>query len=688
MRRSSLFFVLMIGALLGLGGSLAGQAQSFRLPGVIAPSACRVGGVVSLEQFTTTGFSNVRTAAPEGKYVAGAWVVADNYVPDASVVGAPNCDGNGDAIDDADLNLMGVRLTPTHASAAEADIQEVKLVHDVNLNGLYEPGLDLVLQTASGDALDSQTGAQFAYGPQAPLALLKNPTLQRETCTKENVDEENCAIGLLAIVEVGPDPKTNAQFGLQLHAAAGDIPGASGGNIMAARVSSGFSSSRNPQASNVRIQIVGGQPSSETDLAHLSNGSGNPETAVRPIQFTGGQSGEGLLTRFRKPSITPGTREAIAIAVGVCDGGELANTNASILPSIANSTPAIAGGLSSLPCITSDNIDDLATGVNGATLVFDGPLARYLGTVRMYVDLQENICAVDGGGPGYLTPGNGRLFEVGEQVAQVVPSYNEATGEMIARFGPQQAQVLFTERDTPVATPGSGTFRPVIIVFTVDIDESAPGGNVGVNLALSTYDDTAQDIRGACSEYITSLAGLGKTSPFNCGSNVLNAGPETSTFRVEGNFAVEVPRAPGDFDANGNGRIDDDELFEALNAWTTEEINDDLFFDTLEAWVRQSPVIPSTASALDLRDVALGADEDATTFVAHGQGIRGLSVDVYSLDGEGVAHLSAPGQSLQWGHVNNEGQPVANGVYLYRVTVEGADGATMSGPVRKLVVLR
>ena len=34
------------------------------------------------------------------------------------------------------------------------------------------------------------------------------------------------------------------------------------------------------------------------------------------------------------------------------------------------------------------------------------------------------------------------------------------------------------------------------------------------------------------------------------------------------------------------------------------------------------------------------------------------------------------------------GAPVANGVYLYRVTVEGADGSTVTSRVQKFVVVR
>ncbi len=44
--------------------------------------------------------------------------------------------------------------------------------------------------------------------------------------------------------------------------------------------------------------------------------------------------------------------------------------------------------------------------------------------------------------------------------------------------------------------------------------------------------------------------------------------------------------------------------------------------------------------------------------------------------------------SLAWNLLNRAGQPVPNGVYLYVVTVQGADGQTVTSKIEKLVVLR
>jgi hypothetical protein len=310
-------------------------AELFTLPGVIPPSGCRTGAVLSTDQFTTTGFSNVRTANANDEIVAGTWVVANDYVPDTSIIPPPNCFPGivGETFGGTGLNLIAVRLKPTISSAADANITLVKLVWDVNVNGLYDPLLDLVLQTKPGADLDSKDGAIFFNGPQSALALLSN--VDGLSCLIEALDappvhgigpgsgtnsrpvgggltQDGCYIALLAIVVIGDSPKTGSQFGLSLEAMSGDIPGTNG--ISSYTFSSGFSSSRNPQGSNVRLQMIGGTPGSHTPLENISNGSGSPESAVRSLTFTGGQSGEGLLSRFRALKIRPGEREAIAMA--------------------------------------------------------------------------------------------------------------------------------------------------------------------------------------------------------------------------------------------------------------------------------------------------------------------------------------------------------------------------------------
>jgi hypothetical protein len=745
-------------------GSLQVQAELFSLPGVVPPSACRVGGVLSTEQFTSTGFSNVKTAVPNDQIVAGAWVVANNLIPDMSVVLPPNCGAIALAVDAIPLNLMAVRIKPSISNAAEANIQEIKLVWDVNADTLWDPLVDLVIDTAPGSSLDNQDGVVFFHGPQSPLAHLSNNG--GGACTLGSPDaapgrggvvvapgngtntrggNNGCFIALMAIVVIGDTPTTGTQFGLQLEALAGDIPGTTG--TANSNISSGFSSSANPHASNIRLQMVGGTPSSHTPMQHISNSSGNPESDISTLSFMGGQSGEGLLTKFRDLQIVPGTREVIAMAVGLCDGGFLASTNASVLPPIAGTPPTIAGGLGSLPCIGSVGTDGFATAINGATLIFRGPLARYMGTVRMYGDLCERanqpaLCAHPGGGTfpagiqiSSITDaggGDGVLFTPGELVQQSVPIYNEETGEAIVQFGGRQGQVLLYPGspgfaglfpvahgsdpicNTPLGaacttSPGVAGTRPLILIWTVDIDGNAQGGNVDVMLGLQSYDDTAWN--GAAvpkTHYCRFFAfgGLGMITaptipgvpgtpvPGSCASNFLNTEPEHYSFTVEGPEHPSTPNNLAAFDTNASCFIDDPEFFGMIDGWTNAQIGDSLFFDGVDSWTVQSNVCEnvssSSLSTLSLDSVSLETNfaTSSTSFVVEGQSISDISVNVFGLNGENVYSNEAVGSHLTWNQTTTNGAPISNGTYLYVVSANDLNGNQVKSDVGKLVVIR
>jgi len=671
----------MLLALLLVAGPNSSAAQ-FTLPGVIAPSACRVGAVLSTDQFTTTGFSNVRTARPGEEVVAGAWVIADNFVPDTSVILSPNCVAAGTTVDGFGLNVMGVRIKPTIVSAQDADIREIKLVLDQNLNGQWDPLLDIVLQTKPGSELDSPDGAVFWNGPQSPLFTLFDNQVACPNAGAIILGAE-CARGLLAVVVIGDSPKTGVQFGLELEALAGDVPNAPFGTTITP-ISSGFSSSRNPQASNVRLQMIGGTPGSGTPLQNISNGSGNPESAVREIKFTGGQAGEGLLTRFRAQSIKPGEREVVVMAVGVCDAAELANTTAAILPAIAGAPPTIAGGLASLPCIVSAASDGFATGINGATLIFSGPLARYIQTVRLYADIDCDGVLFEG-----ATIYGGELF------AQATPVYNEDTGEAIVQFGGRQEQILTNNAGTPlaagcdigVAPPIAGTDglaaaapAPLILIFTADIDSSAPGGTVDVRLGLQSFDDTAQFLAGFANP--CGFFGVGAV----CGSNFFNIGPETYSFTVEGPAAR--PIGVSQFDTDGSCFLEDPEFFASIQQWVGGQVDDPLFFDAVNAWVNQTNVCIAAAGLSAQRSVTLSQTSQSLTLSVSSQGVTGVGLTVYDLNGRTVFAQETAGTTLSWNYLSSEGRPVANGVYLYVVTIKGTDGQVLQSEVRKLVVLR
>jgi len=73
----------------------------------------------------------------------------------------------------------------------------------------------------------------------------------------------------------------------------------------------------------------------------------------------------------------------------------------------------------------------------------------------------------------------------------------------------------------------------------------------------------------------------------------------------------------------------------------------------------------------------------------HASGSQHVELQIYDLNGQPIFDSGIVlGQTLQWNLQNNSGQLVANGVYLYRVTVWDAAGHTTASPIKELFVLR
>ena len=94
------------------------------------------------------------------------------------------------------------------------------------------------------------------------------------------------------------------------------------------------------------------------------------------------------------------------------------------------------------------------------------------------------------------------------------------------------------------------------------------------------------------------------------------------------------------------------------------------------------------AVPLEWKGVQLRRMGQQLVLTAQGQGIAALQLEVFSLGGERIYDSGfVTGRTLRW-VPQSQGEPLANGVYLYAVTVRGADGQTQRSEIRKLVVLR
>ncbi len=76
------------------------------------------------------------------------------------------------------------------------------------------------------------------------------------------------------------------------------------------------------------------------------------------------------------------------------------------------------------------------------------------------------------------------------------------------------------------------------------------------------------------------------------------------------------------------------------------------------------------------------------TVSAEGSSIESIELQVFALDGRLVLDKRAELNYLQFSPLDDQGRPLANGVYLYVITVRGWDGEVLRSEVRKLVILR
>jgi hypothetical protein len=69
-------------------------------------------------------------------------------------------------------------------------------------------------------------------------------------------------------------------------------------------------------------------------------------------------------------------------------------------------------------------------------------------------------------------------------------------------------------------------------------------------------------------------------------------------------------------------------------------------------------------------------------------GIKDFSVMIFDLSGKLVFHSGWVENGFTWNLLDNRGQPLANGVYLYVITYRREDGTILRSEVKKLVILR
>lgn len=176
---------------------------------------------------------------------------------------------------------------------------------------------------------------------------------------------------------------------------------------------------------------------------------------------------------------------------------------------------------------------------------------------------------------------------------------------------------------------------------------------------------------------------------------------------------LETPAPPGRtieeaVDENDNNKIDDNEIMNAVNYWISGEgvpgtdgqtISDEKILELVNMWIGGRPVSSSSAKSEMVKAKELVVEKikvfpnplgsmHAATFKVEGTRIASMKVEIFSLAGMKVFEQETSGSTLGFHAIDDEDRQLANGVYLYVVTVKGYDGQVVRSKVKKLVVLR
>jgi len=119
----------------------------------------------------------------------------------------------------------------------------------------------------------------------------------------------------------------------------------------------------------------------------------------------------------------------------------------------------------------------------------------------------------------------------------------------------------------------------------------------------------------------------------------------------------------------------EDQLFQESFPVQQEEL--EVLRETESLVVREIKIFPNPVEGIH-----------TSTFKVEGEGIEGIKVEIFNLAGMKVFEQEAVGDALEFHALDSRGRLMANGVYLYIVTVHGFNGKVLRSRVKKLVILR
>jgi len=232
----------------------------------------------------------------------------------------------------------------------------------------------------------------------------------------------------------------------------------------------------------------------------------------------------------------------------------------------------------------------------------------------------------------------------------------------------------------------NGTFTVTLIVADwVDTIPQERGG-VDADTALVTVQNVSPFVDIAEAVKSTSV---GKTLEV-CGSFIDPGTADTHTARI--NWGDGTPETSASVNPKTKTACSTHAYTQGGNFTVTLIVKDDdggEGQDTVKVAVHLPAGALGSPPMLTLQDVRHKVmARNIAIFMAEGAGIMSIAVEIFDLRGRKVFSSEALGNELIWQLQSDHGTTVANGVYMYVVTVRGFDGSVIRREVRKLVVLR
>jgi hypothetical protein len=539
------FFILCLEIILCslTSGEIILYAQS-NLP----PTGCRTSTLKN-----TLAFAQSRTGNPgDRNVVIGAFTIRDDDVEDTGVNDSANCNPPG-PFDGFPTRISSVIVTLANGDLLAADIQALRLYLDENGDGFFQERNDTRIgEVLAGSCLKEK--CVFAAGANEMLFLVNSLTSR----------------SILITADIGTNARAASGLMIQTTAVASDIV-----HGRFTDPSSDFNENYRVQISNIALNATGG-----IGPVFINNGSGKPETGYHGLSFTG------LTTRFGNKEIQPGTPEAIAVILYVCEGS-IANTEQiTINPTFAS----VQGYPDALVCVPSHDPDRYGTrllrlrvGINASDA-----LPNSVGTLRLYDDANDN----------------GILFEEGELVGSVslvngVAVFGALNSALLAStrrnafpaagmYSPQT--ILATPCDSDARHPQSnGTSRgcPHLLALTFDVNSDTPRTELVFDAVLDVG-----NLPGETEDSPTASSNLISYRPLRSRVQIVLPTPAKSIFQL-------IAQHTGEPDL-----IEDEDILWALSHWVKNEpiepeikLSDQTVLEAIRLWAEGRKILPNSVRA-------------------------------------------------------------------------------------------